>query len=253
MATKAANVNAHFRAMAVVDIPSDAAGATKYSDVPAWKNLNNYTDNNMICCWPKVKLGNKEFHLSTQVAGLLARVDAGNDDVPYESPSNKNLKINGATANGESLFMGPQEGNYLNSQGVATALNWLGGWKLWGNRTACYPAVTDPKDAHISVQRMFNWEGNTFILTFWQKTDAPLNRRLIETVIDSENIRLNGLAAREFILGGRMEFQVDENPVTDLMDGIINFHLYLTPPSPAREITALIEYDPGYLAVLFGN
>lgn len=49
-----------------------------------------------------------------------------------------------------------------------------------------------------------------------------------------------------------MEFLADENPATDLMDGIINFHLYVTPPSPAREITGLIEYDPAYLSTLFG-
>jgi phage tail sheath protein FI len=252
MSTKAANINQHFRCMALVDIPSDASGCTKYADVPAWVNLNNYVDNTMINCWPKIKLESKEYWMSTQLAGLIAQVDAGNDDVPYESPSNKNFEINGALANGEDVFLGIGEANYLNSQGVVTALNFIGGWRAWGNRTGAYPAITDVKDAFIPIQRMFNWIGNTFILTFWQKADKPINRRLVEMIVDSFNIWLNGLAARQFILGGRVEFLREENPATDLMDGIINFHIYVTPPSPAREITGLIEYDPGYLETLFG-
>lgn len=197
MSTKAANINNLFRAMAVVDIPSDAGGCTKYSDVPAWKNANSYVDNTMIACWPKVRLGDKVFHLSTQAAGLMGRVDASRDDVPYESPSNKNLEANGAAvADGTEVWLGHQEANHLNSQGIVTALNFVGGWRLWGNRTGCYPATTDVKDAFIPIQRMFNWLGNEFILTFWQKVDGPINRRLIETIVDSYNIRLNGLAAR---------------------------------------------------------
>jgi len=253
MSTKAGNINGHFRAMALVDIPCDAGGVTRYSDAPAWKSLNNYGDETMAVFWPRVKLEGRVFHLSTQAAGVCGRVDYGNDDVPYESPSNKGLEMNGALiADGSEVWLGPDEANYLNSQGVVTALNWNGAWRLWGNRTGAYPATTDPKDAYVAIQRMFNWLGNEFILTFWHKADKPLNRRLIETIVDSYNIRLNGLAARQFILGGRVEFLPGENAVTDLMDGVINFHLYVTPPSPARDITALIEYDPGYLSTLFG-
>ena len=99
---------------------------------------------------------------------------------------------------------------------------------------------------------MFNWIGNTLTLTFWQKVDFPVNRRLVETILDSANIWLNGLSARQFILGGRIEFREDENPTTDLMDGIIRFHVYLTPPTPGREIDFILEYDPEYLKTLFG-
>ncbi|MCB2186943.1 MAG: phage tail sheath family protein [Deltaproteobacteria bacterium] len=254
MVTKAGNVNGHFSCFAYVDIPSDASGADRYSEVAAWKNLNNYVDPGQYNLWPKVKIEDKVFHLSTQAAGITGSVDADNEDIPYESPSNKALKANGAIVeSGDTVFLGISEANYLNEQGVATPLNFIGGWKLWGNRTGCYPAVTDVKDAFLPIQRMFRWLANTFILTFWQKVDKPLNRRLVETIIDSFNIFLNGLAARQFILGGRVEFLRDENPITDLMDGIIRFHLYVTPPSPAREIHGLLEYDPGYVNTLFGG
>jgi phage tail sheath protein FI len=255
MKAKAGNINSHFKAIAVVDIPTDSAtGADLYSEVAAWKNTNNYVDPLEIACWPKVKLGNKQYYLSTQLAGIMCKTDAANEDIPYASPSNKALQANGAVlADGTEVVLGPDQAAYLNGEGIVTALNFLGGWKAWGNRTGCYPGVTDPKDAFIPIKRMFNWIANTLILTYWQKVDNPMNRRLIETVTDSNNIWLNGLAARGFILGGRVAFLADENPVTDLMDGIVRFHVYVTPPGPAREIDFILEYDPAYLSTLFGE
>jgi hypothetical protein len=251
MVAKASNINSHFKCIALTDVPTSAADL--YTEVAAWKNTNNYTSARQAVCWPKVKLGDEEYHLSTQLAGVICRTDAENDDIPYTSPSNKNLQANSAVlAGGTEVALGPDQAAYLNGGGIITALNFVGGWKAWGNRTGAYPAITDPKDAFLPVRRMFDWIANTLVLTFWQKVDYPISRRLVETVVDSANIWLNGLAAREFILGGRVEFIPDENPETDLMDGIIRFHVYVTPPSPAREIDFIVEYDPQYLAALFG-
>lgn len=147
--------------------------------------------------------------------------------------------------------LGPDEAAYLNGQGVVTALNFIGGWKAWGNRTACYPSNTDPKDAFIPLRRMFNWHASTFIQTYWVKVDKPINKRLINAIVDSENIRLNGLVAQGVLLGGRIEFLEEENATTDLLDGIITFHTYITPPTPARVIEDTIEYDPDYFSALF--
>ncbi|HOV79365.1 MAG TPA: phage tail sheath family protein [Bacillota bacterium] len=253
MVAKASNINSHFKCIALTDIPADAGGVLKYTDVPAWKNTNSYTSERQVVCWPKVKLGDEEYHLSTQLAGIICKTDADKDDVPYASPSNKDLQANGAVLNdGTEVTLGPDQAAYLNGEGIITALNFIGGWKVWGNRTGAYPAVTDPKDAFLPIRRMFDWISNTLVLMFWQKVDYPINRRMVETVVDSANIWLNGLAAREFILGGRVEFLPEENPTTDLTDGIVRFHVYVTPPSPAREIDFIVEYDPQYLAALFG-
>ena len=251
MRAKASNINQHFRAISVVDI--DTMNVKKYTDAPAWKNNNNYVSTYEVACYPKVKLGDDVFHLSTQVAGLICQTDGLNEDIPYVSPSNKSLQCNSAVLDdGKEVWLAPDQAAFLNGEGIVTALNFVGGWKAWGNRTTIYPSVTDPKDAFIPLRRMFNWIGNTLTLTFWQKLDAPINRRLIETILDSANIWLNGLSARQFILGGRVEFREDENPTTDLMDGIIRFHFYVTPPTPGREIDFILEYDPEYLKTLFG-
>ena len=250
MKAKAGNINSHFKAITLNDIPTDSV--KKYTDVTSWKNQNNYTDTLQVVCWPMVKIGDDIYHMSTHLLGVIAQMDSANGDIPYESPSNKPMQINGCClADGTEVVLGPDEANYLNGQGVVTALNFIGGWKLWGNRTACYPSNTDVKDAFICHRRMFNWHAQTFILTYWAKVDKPITKRLIQTVLDSENIRLNGLKAQEVILGGRVEFREDENPVINLMDGIIKFHTYLTPPSPAREIENVIEYDPAYFSSLF--
>ena len=250
MHAKGGNINGHFKAVVLADIDSNTV--TQYTDVVAAKNADNFTDEQLVVCWPKIRLGDKEFWLSTQVAALMCQVDGLNEDIPYASPSNRKLQMDSAVANGTEVWLDPSQAAYLNGQGIITALNFSGGWKCWGNRTGAYPSVTDVKDSFLSIRRMFNWIGNTIVLTYWQKVDYPANRRLVETILDSMNIWLNGLAARQFILGGRVMFLDDENPTTDLMDGILKFHVYVTPPSPAREIDFILEYDPAYVATLFG-
>ncbi len=249
MAAKAENINEHFSAISVVDCPTDSV--SQYSGVAEWKN-NNIVDSKQIVCWPMVALNGMAFHMSTQLAGLMGYVDADNDDVPYVSPSNKNFQMTSAVLeDGKEVWLSPDTGAYLNSQGVVTALNFIGGWKAWGNRTACYPGNSDVKDAFIPIRRMFSWIGNTFVQTFWQRVDAPLNSRQIDTIVDSANIWLNGLSAKQYILGGRIEFIESENPTTDLMDGKAVFYVYVTPPSPNREIDFKLEYDINYLSILF--
>ncbi len=249
MAAKSGNINGVFKAICLVDLPESV---DLYTEAPAYKENNNLTDEQMTVCWPKVRLGGDEYWLSTQLAGLICQTDAGHDDIPYKSPSNERLQMTAAVANGNEVWLGQDQAAYLNGNGIVTALNFIGGWKCWGNRTGAYPGVTDVKDAFLPIRRMFNWIDNTLTLTWWQAVDAPATRRLVETVIDSNNLWFNGLAAREYILGGRVEFDASENPTTDLMDGIIKFHVFVTPPSPAEEINYIVEYDPAYIGTLFG-
>ncbi|WP_314905006.1 phage tail sheath family protein [Selenomonas artemidis] len=250
MKAKTTNIDGHFRAICICDAPTDSLKT--YTAVGAWKNKNNLIDTSMILTWPLVSLGGTKYHLSTQLAGIMNKTDAAHSGVPYYSPSNKSLQADAAVlADGTEVYLSSASAGYLNGQGVVTALNFSGGWKAWGNRTTAYPSNIDVKDAFIPIRRMFNWVNNTLITSFWSKIDEPTNERLIETVVDSANIWLNSLTAAGALLGGRVEFREDENGKTDLMDGKIKFHVFFTPPSPAREITFLQEYDPNYIATLF--
>lgn len=250
MTAKASNINGLFKAIALVDIPTDQV--KDYTNVAEYKNNNNLASTYQVVTWPKVKLGDEQYHLSTQLAGVICNTDYENEDVPYVSPSNKNLQADSAVlADGTEVTLGVDQAAYLNGEGIVTALNFIGGWKLWGNRTGAYPANTDPKDSFIPVRRMMNWVSNTLILTYWNQVDDPTNTRLIETVVDSVNIWLNGLSAKGFILGGRVVFVQDENPLTDLQDGKVRFHVYITPPTPTREINFMLEFDASYFERLF--
>lgn len=247
MATKAAGINGVFTGKALID--ADCSTVTAYSGVSAWKNTNNITDENEILCWPMIKLGDKKFHMSTALAGLMAQVDNRNGS-PYESPSNKNFKMDGlCLANGTAVVQTKAQADTLNGAGVVTALNFLSsGWRCWGNYTACYPASTDVKDYFIPVSRMFDWIGNTLVKTFWVKLDDPMNRRLIDSIVNSCNVWLAGLVNSGALLGARVEMLEAENPLTDLMAGIVRIHVYATPPSPAQEIDFTLEYDASYVA-----
>lgn len=250
MNAKCNQINGAFEAISIVDIPTSTV--KKYTDVNQYKNTNNLSSTSQIICWPMLKLGSSKYHMSTQLAGVINKVDSLNEGVPYVSPSNNNFVADGAILeDGTEIFLGKDMAAYLNGIGVVTALNFIGGWKAWGNRTSVYPAVTDPKDAFIPLRRMFNWIRNTIVLSMWQKVDKPGNRRLIESVVDSLNIWFNGLKASGYILGGRVEFLREENPDTALMDGKYKFHVYVTPPTPARELDFVVEYDINYLAGLF--
>lgn len=249
MATKAAGINAMFQAKALIDISTaSSGGADVYSEVAALKASNNFTDKNQIACWPLLKLSGKVFHFSTQLAGLMAQVDTANGGIPYESPSNKGLQCDSlVVAAGTEVRLTLAQANILNAAGVMTALNFMGGFVAWGNYTACYPASTDVKDYFIPVSRTFDWVGNALITTFWSKLDLPMNRRLIDSIMDTANIWLNGLVGGGYLLGARAEFREDENPLTNLMAGIIKIHIYITPPSPAQEIDFVREYDASYV------
>lgn len=242
MAAKAGAINGIFKGRAIVDIE-----AASYTAAITAKNGGSF-DETEIICWPCGKLGDKIIHGSTLEAGRIAMTDIDNSGVPYESPSNKTVSIDGlCTGDGTEVILTLAQANTLNAAGINTFINFIGGWKAWGNITGCYPSNTDVKDYMIPVARMFDWVGNSLIKTFWGKLDNPMNRRLIDTILDSANIWLNGLVGRGYLLGARVEMLDAENPLTNLMAGQIALHVYLTPPSPAQEIDFILEYDASYV------
>ncbi|MBD5641764.1 MAG: phage tail sheath protein [Desulfovibrio sp.] len=248
--TSCVSINGVFRASGIIEIPDEVE---IYSDAPAWLNDNNLCDKegNTIAFFGDCLYNGKIQPGSAHLAGCMGRRDYDNGGVPYWSPSNSQLECEGMVHAGKELFLTLAEANYLNGNGIVTGLNWIGGLRCWGNRTTAYPGVTDVKDSMIPVRRMFSWVSNTVILTNMQHVDAPIRRRQIETVQDSIDFWLNGLVSQDYILGGRCTFEGADNPTLDLMDGIVRWHIYLTPPSPARELEFTLEYDPAYLDTLF--
>lgn len=254
LAAKCEEINGHFTCEGFIDIDSTESGCVAYDKVKQAKEAAGCTSKHIMALWPCVAAGSAWFWYSAIMAALTAYLDASNDDVPNLSPSNKLIGITGTVlADGETeVILDQLQGNAVNSFGVSTAIN-VNGWRTWGNRSACYPANTDPKDMFFCCRRFFSWWGNSFILTYFQKVDDPANRRLIETIVDTENIRGASYVADGKCARAEIEFIESENPVTDLIDGKLRFHQYLTPYPPAEDILNVLEFDPNALTTALSS
>ena len=100
-------------------------------------------------------------------------------------------------------------------------------------------------------RRFFSWWANTFILTSHQRVDDPANFRLIEAVVDDENVRGNSLAAQGRCAGAYIEFRQEDNTVDDILNGKLQFYQHLAPFTPAEDILNVLEFDPDLLMAAF--
>lgn len=244
MAAKAASINGIFRAKAVVDVDTTESGADSYADVAGWKNTNDYTDANEIVCWPLVTLGGLVFHLSTQLCGLIAQTDLGNDGCPYESPSNLAMQIDGAiVASGAAVNNTVPQADILSTTaGVVTVLN-FDGWKSWGNYTGAWGQDdAAPQDYFICCGRAIEWAMNVFVNTYWSKVDRPMSRVWRDSIIDSFNQWLSGLVHDGKFLAGHISYIEAANVGDDLADHI-RLDMSMASPLPAQRIDLYAEYD----------
>lgn len=248
MSSKCKSINGCFKALAIADLPT--ATTRKYTDVVTVKTDKNFTDSFLVATWPEVELSGEKYHLSSHLAALMCVVDANHNDIPYKSPSNETLACNGAClSDGTAVYLGKNLANYVNGQGVVTALNFAG-WRSWGNHTGAFPNDTDPIN-FISVRRMLNWINNTLILRFFSRIDQPMNRVLVDTVVDSVRTWINGLAKQGAILGGDIAFLAEDNPTSELEAGNMFFRMDIGFAVPAQKIQFTVQFNPNYFTTLF--
>lgn len=244
LSAKMANINGVFKGIAILDL--DTETARKYTDCKDVKESSGFTSEFCYPLWPCFQVGELILAASAVVGGLLSYVDASNDDVPYMSPSNKVMGITGTClADGTEIVMDQDQASAVNAFGVTTAFN-SNGWRLWGNYTGAYPASQDAKDIWLPVRRMFNWHGNTFIQTYLSKVDDPMNAYLVESIVDSENIRCAALAPDKWA-GASIEYTAEDNPDTDILAGKMTFRQRIAPYTPAQEILNILNYDVSML------
>lgn len=242
---KCEDINGMFKCECILDLNTTTVIVN--TSVKAEKDAAGYTSPHTIALWPRVKADGHVIAYSAMYAAMATALDHENDDVPSLSPSNKALSIEATVlANGTEVVLDQLQGNVLNAGGIVTAIN-LNGFKSWGNNTAAYPDTTDPKDRWIACRRFFSWWGNNFIMIYMEKVDDPTNYRLIESVVDSENVRGNSLVSMGKAAGIRMEYHADDNPIENILDGHIVFRQYLAPYTPAEDILNILEFDPSMI------
>ncbi len=244
LSAKMANFNGVFKGIALLDL--DTKKARKYTDCKDIKESSGFTSEFCYPLWPSFQVGEAVFAASAVVGAMLAYVDAANDDVPYMSPSNKLIGVTGTClSDGTEIIMDQDQADAVNAFGVTTAFN-SNGWRLWGNYTGAYPSSTDAKDIWLPTRRMFNWHGNTFIQTYLSKVDDPMNQILVESIVDSENIRCAAFAPDKWA-GASIEYTAEDNPVTDILAGKMTFRQRIAPYTPAQEIVNILSYDVSML------
>lgn len=247
--TKASLISSKYTSMTIFDIPE----TTKYGEVIEFKKENNWIDEEQIITYGKIKFGGEYYHHSIFLAMLSANTDAKNGGVPYESPSNLNIKAEGiAIKEGEiykELILGEKEANILNENGVVTVIQRPNGTVAWGNRTSCYQpgGNTDPKDAIIPAKRMFKWIANNLILNCAIDVDRPLTFSKASNIQMKVNTFLNSLTSREKLLGGRVAFKKEENPAVNLIDGKFTWHIYIGTVGPGEALEFILEHDAEYV------
>ena len=64
---------------------------------------------------------------------------------------------------------------------------------------------------------------------------------------------LNSLTASGAIAGGVIEFNEEENPITEILDGNIVFYTRIAFWTPAKYILNKIEFDPTILSAALGG
>lgn len=253
MAQKAAGYGGGWRGYALTDIPSDTV--TSSTSAYAWKTENGYTSEYQEVCWPKAQIGDDTYHMSTVMACVLAQVDAQNNNVPYVTGSNYPAGVTAVVlADGTPVYLTDEKANDdLNAKGITTIIRYGSrGLVLWGNYTAAYPGSSDPLFIWRNYRRMFNWLENTFRLTMMQQVDQPGNYRQIESIVNAQQIHLNGLAAQGALIGQpQVEFRREDNPVSSLLNGLYTFRTSATPPTAMQAIINTWTVDVAQFATLF--
>ncbi len=187
--------------------------------------------------------------------------DASNDSTPFVSPSNKAGNIIAALMgdNTTQVLLTLDEANALNAEGIVTALKFQG-WRSWGDYTSYYSytaeqagTVYQPQDVFINVKRGFDWQANHFITTYWSKVDDPGNYRLIQTLITDENQFYNPFITAGMLAGMSLIFNMKDNPITNLLQGILVIRQSLAPYLPAMVIQNTLQYDVSLLQAALGG
>lgn len=256
-------INGNYQAIALIDIPSTefSVGAqstantesggevvyhhgTTYREAIEAKRNQGFNSTFEIACWPAATLNGERYNMSCVLAGTINQTDAAFSSIPYHTPSNMGAYVSSIVlADGSEIWLDQMKANELNGEGIITVLNTANGFVFWGNRTACYPGNLDVKDNFIPNRRMFNWVANTLIINFFSRVDQPLTQNNVQSVAASADMWIKNLTAVNALISGQVEYRSGENNVQALMDGIVKYHVTMTPPSPMREIDFTLEYD----------
>lgn len=238
---KCEGINASFHAECLLDL--DTTKTKTYLECGAVKAQMGYSDEHAIVLWPKLFVNNHAIPYSAVYGALMEYQTSSNGDIPYIYPSSKSLQVSGAVlASGTEVFLDQSQASVVNGEGIVTVLNGKD-WVSYGNNMSCYPENEDPKDRWIACRRMFSYVSNDFIVTYMDKLDSPMDRRIIDDIINTFNIKGNSLKANGMCAGLSAEFRDEDNSDEDIINGHLTVRIKFAPFTPAEFIQAIAEFD----------
>lgn len=254
----AQQMNGHWYGFVCADIPVTESTVQK---AVQWKKSNGYNSMYSKVCWPMVSYAEKKYHISTLAVVEMMRNDMENGGVPMGTCSNKSIACD-AQYFGEATNQGfdISTGNTLNASGITTAVAWDGTYQLWGPHTAGFETDADGNvkadvdmlaifDSNIRMQEYLL---NEFQATWGTLVDEPMTIGLKDSILESEQERLDGLVAMGALIGNpTVEFLESENTDEDMLNGNFRWKFTDTPTPLGKSYTAkVVCTDSGYSALI---
>jgi phage tail sheath protein FI len=137
------------------------------------------------------------------------------------------------------------EANLLNEANVATVVQ-INGWRLWGNRTT----ATDTLWTFLSVRRTADIIYDSIEEALLWALDRPASPQLVVDIRDTVQSYLDLLVGRGALLGGRVWFDPELNPVTALQAGQLTLDFDIEPPAPIERLTFRAHRNGDYYETL---
>lgn len=247
-------INGHWYAWINADLDSDAS---KNIDAAiAAKQANKVETGAAALLWPMGKKGDRIFHASTLHTVTMQWVDYQNNNVPYETPSNKQIDIDSlCLADGTPIQYDQTQANRLNANGINTMTYWEGVWRMWGPHTMKYVEgnTIDARDVFDCNVRMMRYVENTFQRRYGIEVDKPMTRGKKDSILNDFQGWLDCLIQDGALLLGTVEFQEADNPSSDLVKGNFVFATEFTNPVPGKSISNKVRWTSNGLNSLFGG
>lgn len=241
---------------AIVNADIDSYIAKTIDSALEWKKTNNYNSKLEKLCWPRAKIGDRDIWMSVIAAVRMQQTDTKNKGIPFESPSNKEIDINGlVVGENDRIKLNSVQGNKLNEKGITTALSRGGKWVLWGPHMANYDYIsTDkPEDIFDVNTRMNIYLSNNFQVRNASLVDSPIARNDLDGILNSEQIRLDSLVSDGKLLYGKIEFISSSNQTSDLIQGNFKFDTQVTSTPPGKSLLNRIQYTSKGIDTLVGG
>jgi phage tail sheath protein FI len=264
VASAMAEMASTLRAIALVDSPPATSAATAIANRGVAGNAFDTSSSRVLLCYPQETFfdtgvdpttgqavnANAVAPLSQWVAGAIAAKDLAKGY--WWSPSN--TEFQGALGPDVPLYASiidpNSDVNNLNAQGILTVFNSFGsGLRVWGNRSAAFPASTAP-DNFINVRRTMDVLEESVELAMLQFIDQPISNALITAILASVNSFIRTLIQRGALIAGNASFNPAENPPSQVAAGQLVFDLDVMPPPPAEHLSFNVTIDTRLLRQL---